>query len=698
MGVDFVLEVGCEEIPARFVESTLGQLVQRLSESLSEHSIEHSPVLSFATPRRLIAAIEDLAARQHDRTEAIAGPPLSVAFDAKNQPTPAAMGFANKYQVPIHNLHCIETEKGKYLGFERRIPGLSSEELLARELPVILGSLEFPKNMRWEESQFAFIRPIRWLLCLLGGRVIPFTVAGVKSGNRSFGHRMLSGDEPFDVNGLERFRSELLKRKVIFDPQERLQRISESLAREAERVGGEVVRDDTLLRLILFLNEHPTVLSGGFDPAFLRIPREVLVSVMREHQKYLSLTDRAGTLLPRFLVVVDSDDTFSDKIRAGHERVLKARLADAAFFWDGDRSIRLEDRVAKLDGIIFQQGLGTILDKTNRLIALVAFLARATKHSDLVDSVRQAARLAKADLTTEMVKELTELQGVMGGLYARSEGLPAAVAQAIYEHYRPAALDDESPRTMEGALLSVADKLDSVVGAFAIGLVPTGSKDPLALRRQTMCLLKVLLDKDISISIKKIFKRSFSLYRRKASRPLEETLQDFGSFVKERLRYILRERGFRYDEVNSVVEISFDNPLDCLLRVRAVAAMRDSDDFTSVAQSFKRIKNILIKSGHEALMDTEVVPDLFGCPEERVLHQAVVRIKPRVRRACRQGEYRRAFEAMAALRPQIDRFFDKVLVMAEEPAIRRNRLALLGGLLEVFLELADVSEIVPPQV
>jgi len=375
--------------------------------------------------------------------------------------------------------------------------------------------------------------------------------------------------------------------------------------------------------------------------------------------------------------------------------VLKARLADAAFFWDLDRKVKLEHRTEKLDRVVFQQKLGTMLEKTQRLVTLTGFLGKTLRVINL-DEIKLSARLCKADLITDMVKEFTDLQGVVGGLYARAEGLPAAVADAIYEHYRPQTLEDASPETLGGAILSVADKLDSVVGAFAIGQVPTGSKDPLALRRQTLGLIKVLLDKKASISLEKIFVRSFALFKKKATRSQVDTWQDVASFVKDRLRFIFKEQGFRYDEINSVVEICFDNPYDCLERLRAIGSIRDSADFEAVAQGFKRIKNILLKPDLEVAAGLQPIDvALFESEEERKLAAAVQAIQPRVRKAVRARNYTRAFELMASLRPTIDLFFDKVLVMAEDPKVRANRLNLLRGLLQTFINIADVSEIVP---
>ena len=695
MALEFIMEVGCEEIPARYIDSTLLQLHENLTKKLQEHSLGHEAINSYATPRRLVLATPALDERQADRTELLTGPPQSAAFDAANNPTLAARGFAAKHGLAVDALKCIQTERGIYLGFEKRITGKSALEVLSQELPQVLRSLNFPKSMRWESTQFLFVRPIRWILCRLGDQVVPFSLAGVSTGSVTYGHRILSGNIEIEVTSFESYREQLRNHKVRFDSKDRLATIQSALTAEATKVGARLIPDPRLLDLVVNLNEYPSIVCGSFSSDFLRLPREVLVTVMREHQKYFSLVDAEENLLPRFLAVVDSDGAHTEQIRAGHQRVLKARLADARFFWDVDHKVKLEDRIQQLDRVVFQQKLGTMLEKTQRLVSLTGFLGKTLRAKNL-DETKQAARLCKADLITDMVKEFTDLQGVMGGLYAKAEGLPVAVSDAIYEHYRPSTLEDTSPQTLVGAILSVADKLDSVVGAFGIGQVPTGSKDPLALRRQTLGLIKVLLDKRISLSLEKIFFRSFALFRRKATRTREETWQDVATFVKDRLRFIFREQGFRYDEINSVVEICFDNPYDCLERLRAIAAIRSGADFEAVAQGFKRIKNILSEPGLEISTESlPIDPALFESDEERSLAAAVQAIQPKVRRAVATRTYARAFELMASLRPAIDLFFDKVLVMAEDPKVRANRLNLLRNLLQTFLNIADVSEIVP---
>ena len=695
MPLEFLIEIGCEEIPARYIDSTLSQLRENLAKKLLGHSLGHQAIQGYATPRRLVLVAPAVEERQADRTELVTGPPRSAAFDGTGNPTPAARGFANRHGLAVDTLNFVQTEKGEYLGFERRTPGKSALDLLSQQMPEVLSSVSFPKSMRWESSQFSFVRPIRWVLCLLGDQVVPFCLAGVTAGSVTYGHRILARNQEIKVTSFQSYKDELRKHKVQFDAKARLETIESALKVEADKAGASLISDPRLLSLVVNLNEYPSVVCGGFSSDFLRLPKEVLVTVMREHQKYFSLVDAEERLVPRFLAVVDSDGANAEKIRAGHERVLKARLADAGFFWDVDLKVKLEDRVEKLGRVVFQQKLGTMLEKTQRLVTLTGFLGKTLRIKTL-EEAKQAARLCKTDLVTDMVKEFTDLQGIIGGLYARVQGLSGPVSEAIYEHYRPQTLADSSPETPAGAILSIADKLDSVVGSFAIGQVPTGSRDPLALRRQTLGLIKVLLDKEISMSLTKSFDRSFSLFKKKATRTQAETWQDVASFIKDRLRFILSEQGFRYDEINSVVEGCFDNPYDCLKRLRAIASMRNGADFEAVAQGFKRIKNILLKSGLEISAEAAQLDDaLFESDEERKLAAAVQTIQPKVRKAARTGNYQLAFELMASLRPAIDQFFDKVLVMAPDPKVRANRLNLLTHLLRTFLNIADVSEIVP---
>ncbi|MEW5978724.1 MAG: glycine--tRNA ligase subunit beta [Acidobacteriota bacterium] len=694
MSLEFILEVGCEEIPARFAEALLTQLKTRVSSMLEEARLSPSPVHGFVTPRRLVIQVAGIADSQGVQRNTVTGPPYQVAFDSAGKPSKAAEGFARKYGIPVEQLSTIETEKGRYLGFVQEIAGEPARGILSREVPSILASLELPKSMRWEPSQFSFIRPIRWILCLLGGDVVPMRLAGIHSGSESYGHRILSNDTRFNVDSFQSYRQSLVKFNVCLDAGERRQRILLQLEQRAQDQGGVLVSDPDLLNTVVHLNEQPSVVAGSFEREFLELPREVLVTVMREHQKYFSIQGEQGELLPKFLSVVDSDDQHLPTIRRGHERVLRARLADARFFWDSDLKVPFDSRSELLKRIVFQERMGTLFDKAKRIRSLAETVARMAKHPDLIENLSAAAQLCKNDLTTEMVREFTDLQGVMGGLYLRAQGFSPTVSQAVHDHYRPISLEDKVPETLEGAILSLADKLDSVLGAFSLGMIPTGSRDPLALRRQTLGIIKVLHEKNIDISLEKISISCHRLLKKWVTKSFPECYGEFQSFFRERFKFYLREQGFRYDEINAVVDVSVDNPLERILVLKSLSGIRGTEGFESLATSFKRVKNIIAKSGASMSDLAPPDPSRFEADEEKVLFERIEWVRPRVRKAFKSRNFWKAFELVASLRPQVDAFFDKVLVMAEDPLIQRNRLGLLAGLLETFLGLADISEIV----
>lgn len=415
MSAEFLLEIGCEEIPARFLPGASQQLKQNVQQVLSVHSLDFDEIEAFSTPRRLIVHASGVATTQPARSQVITGPPSAIAFDRDGHPTAAALGFARKNQVGVEALSQVKTRKGSYLAYRKQVPGRGADGILAEEIPGAIKGLELPKSMRWESSQFLFLRPIRWILCLFDGMVVPFQLASVRAGDRTYGHRILAGNREAVVTNFEDYRQKLREADVEIDSMKRLHRIQADLA-AAPGQGGHLVEDRGLLQTVAHLSEHPSVVCGDFDPEFLKLPPEVLITVMREHQKYFSLRDSEGKLLPKFLAVVDSDEAFSRQIQAGHERVLRARLSDAAFFWESDLKVSLQDRIGLLKKITYQRNLGTLFDKTQRIRALSKFLVKSTRQPELLAPVQQAAELCKADLTTEMVREFSNLQGVVGGL------------------------------------------------------------------------------------------------------------------------------------------------------------------------------------------------------------------------------------------------------------------------------------------
>jgi len=694
MAAEFLLEIGCEEIPARFLPGASQQLKRNIQQVLSVHSLDFDEIEAFSTPRRLIVHASGVAVTQPAQSRVITGPPWSIAFDRDGQPTAAALGFARKNQVGVEALSQVKTKKGSYLAYRKQVPGRGTDGILSEEIPNAIKGLELPKSMRWESSQFLFLRPIRWILCLFDGQVVPFQLASVRAGDHTYGHRILAGNRKAVVTSFADYRQRLRDDAVEIDSMKRLSRIQADLEAAALGQGGHPVEDRRLLQTVSHLSEHPGVVCGDFDPEFLKLPPEVLITVMREHQKYFSLQDHEGKLLPKFLAVVDSDGAFSRQIQTGHERVLRARLSDAAFFWESDLKVSLQDRIGLLKKITYQRNLGTLYHKTLRIKALSKFMVERVQRPELLAPVQQAAELCKTDLTTEMVREFSNLQGVMGGLYGGAQGIEAGVSEAIYDHYLPVSSEDSVPRGLAGAIVAMADKLDTLAGAFCLGQVPTGSRDPLGLRRQAMGLIRILLEKELDLSCERMLGRAYEEVRDFADRSLEETSLIFRNFLVDRMRFFFREQGFRYDEINAVLEVCWDHPVESRKRLGAIAGMRESSDFRSLATSFKRIKNILLKAEVDPQAACAIDPALFTTPEEGLLHGQVVSLDRGISRAIGAGRHEAALGMMASLRPAVDSFFDQVLVMDEDPGVRRNRLALLTLLLQTFLKVADVSEMV----
>jgi len=674
----FLFELGTEEIPASMIEDAVKQMCEGFERVLNENRVAVGPIRKYATPRRLAVVLEGLPDRCPDREEVVSGPPAAVAFDSAGKATPAAQGFARKMGVAVEDLKLQETERGSYLVLNRQIPGEAVPEVLRSAIPDIVRSISWPKTMYWSESRFRFIRPLRWFVCLWNEDVVPFEIEGVNSGRVSWGHRLI-GVPRVEISSPDSYVESLRGAGVLVDPAERRTRIDAGL--KAEAGTEELLKDDALLDTVVQLNEFPSVLRGGFDPAFLEIPGEVLVTVMRYHQKYFSLLDSEDRLAPAFLTVLNTDGDPEGSIRRGHEKVLQARLEDAAFFWKSDQKTPLRDRLDSLQHVLFQEKLGSYFEKTERLRSICRELGGDAGLDD-------AAALCKVDLTTDMVRELTELQGIMGGLYARQEGLPEGVWRAIYDQYRPISLDDELPETLNGALLSIADRIDTVVGCFGVGIIPTGSSDPFALRRQAQGLITILLSRDMDLRLDELVDlalRNFKSFDRDSVR---ETVLEF---LHRRLVFLLERDGLETDVIRSVFAVGVATATDARERALAVAAIKGDEDFSALSAAFKRAQNLLSKAGEAvgAVDETR-----FEEPGERLLFEAVSDLAPRVKGAVEQGDYLGALRGIARIRPAVDRFFEDVLVMAEEPFLRRNRLALLGAVADLVLVVADPSEIV----
>jgi len=703
---DFLLEIGCEEIPAGMIPKAAAELKAILVTHFSSHALVDEPTVeasfeTFGAPRRLVAIVRGVRVKQEDVTREVTGPPKSVAFDSLGEPTRAAMSFAEKQGVPVSRLTIVETPKGPYVSVKQTVLGKPASSVLSEFLPQAIREIAWPRSMYWTGGDKPrFIRPIRWIVALLGGKVIPFSFADVHSGNHTEGHRFL-GKAHIPVSGPLDYEAKLKKNFVLCRPDPRRQKILAELRAIASKKHLRVREDAGLLEAVTYLNEYPSVILGDFAPAFLDLPEEILVTVMRGHQKYFAVEDRAEELAPHFLAVINLPRDPKGLVVAGHERVLRARFADARFFWHGDQKRKLDQYLPQLSGVTYERRLGSYGDKVERMRALGRWLAgqwfaSGLTQADVAGSDR-AAELAKCDLVTEMVREFPELQGIVGGLYAQAQGEPEEIASAVYDHYKPLGLDDPIPRNLTGCIVALADKLDSVVACFAVGAIPTGSSDPFALRRAAIGIVKIILERKLPISISAAVSAAGRALKEHA--PKIEVTEAIGhqvtDFLLERARYMLRERhGFAYDEINAAFAAGADDLVDAVERVTAVKAIRNTKNFGPLAASFKRIRNILEKSAVAAdRQQMAVRPELLHEVAELQLHAAAQRIGEEAVRRKREKKYRAALEKISELRPAVDFFFDKVLVMAEDENVRRNRVALLGNLLKEFSTIADFSEL-----
>ena len=682
---DLFVELGVEEIPASMLADATRQFAGLLSESLKNQRLATGKIVEWYTPRRIIVGIEDIPARQEDLCETVTGPPKSVAYDASGAPAKAALAFAQKNGVSPDEIKIITTPKGEYLSIVRTVPGEETLKILESLIPAAIAKIQFPRTMHWSGDNFRFIRPLRWIVALFGGEPVIFTLAGVTASKFTSGHRFL-GKPKIDATSLADLKERLRENSVLADPAERLAVIQEGLMREAAAAGGKLLEDPGLLETVVNLNEAPSIVRGSFDERFLALPKEILVTVMREHQKYFSVTDASGELLPAFLAVVNLHSDPERLIQTGHERVLRARLSDAAFFRETDGKTRLADREEAMGKVVFQEKLGSYKDKSVRVLSLLPKIAEPLGATGLLPDLTTAARLFKCDLVTEMVKEFTDLQGVVGGLYAKDEGYPEAVWKAISEQYCPKSTTSPSPESLTGAILALTDRLDTVCGCFSVGLIPSGSGDPFAIRRQGNGILKIIFDHRLNLSLGALIAHSLESHG-KAS---ENTAGELVQFFEGRLRFLFEEMGFTYDCVNAALAAGVDNPLDLLERLRAIQAMRQEPDFISLASNFKRVVNILEQAEKR---DAVIDPALFADPAENALYQSYLNVRPEVEAAGRNHDYGTALRALASMRGVVDEFFNKVMVMAEDAAVRANRIALLENISRLFSGLADISKI-----
>ena len=686
MSAELFLELGTEEIPAGFIPRALNDMQRLLCRELETARIAFGEIRTFATPRRLTISIQNVARQQLRQELEITGPPARIAYDAEGKPTKAAEGFARTNGVSIDELKTIETAKGEYLYISKVIEGGKTAEQLPEILPRVIGKISFKKSMRWRDLDIRFARPMHWIVATYGGEVVPFVFGDLQSGNLSRGHRFMAPDE-FTVSGVEDYLVQAEKQHVIPQIEKRRQLIEEQLGVLAKQLGGKINPDEELLEEVGFLVETPQALAGSIEARFLQLPPELLITSMREHQRYFTLIDEQGKLLPHFITIANTHAKDPQVVVAGNERVLRARLADAMFFWQEDQKSKLEARLESLKKVVYQAKLGTSYEKIERFTELASGLAQQLAPA-AVELTRRAATLAKCDLETGMVYEFPELQGVMGREYALLEGEDPRIATAIYEHYLPIQAGGELPSDDIGAFVSLADKIDTICGCFSVGLIPTGTADPYALRRCAIGILAIILDRDYAVSIPDLVEKSVTLLEPKRQRPAAEIIADVIEFIRLRLVNMLTGQDYPQDVVDAVLSAAFGEPVDAVERVKALAELKGQEDFEPLAVAFKRVGNI-IKGG----LDQDVDPALFEDDCEKELFAQLQQVQAKVAELVAQRNYPVALETIAGLRAPVDQFFDGVMVMAEDQAVKNNRLALLTSIAGLFKGVADFSRI-----
>ena len=682
---ELLFEIGTEEIPAGYLLPATDRLQAILSAKLKAAALDHAEPRAAATPRRLVVWVDGLAERQADRVEEIIGPPKSAAFDPSGKPTKVAEGFARSRGVGVGDLQVAATPKGEYLMVRKSVTGEATRDVLSRILPEVVAEIPFPKSMRWGTSRLSFARPIQWILALFGGEVVPFTLDGVgPSGAVTYGHRFMA-PAAIPVTGFAQYQDALSRAHVTVDPEERKRAVDAEIRRAAATVGGAVLDDPELVATVANLIEEPHAICGTFDRRFLDLPKEALITSMREHQKTFAVVDATGNLLPHFIAVNNTmvkDDVLAAE---GHQRVLRARLEDGLFFFREDQHRTLADRVPQLGGIVFQAKLGTMLEKTERIAALAARLANRLAPAEAATATR-AAHLAKADLLTAMVNEFPSLQGLMGRDYAVRNGETPAVAQAIAEHYMPIRSGSELPASVAGAIVSIADRADTLAGCFGIGQMPTGTTDPFGLRRAALGLIHVISAKGFTLSLSDLFRDALDLYGAKLTVPTDTALATVLDFVKGRFANDRTAAGIPTGTVDAVLSVRFDDLRDCAQRIDALTRITDQPSFPLLAGSFKRVMNII--KDHA---DTEVRADLLREPSEQALFAALQQVRQEAQPLIDRQAYLPALEAILKMKEPVDRFFEDVMVMADDPEVRRNRLSLLAGIAALFLQVGDFS-------
>ncbi|MBU1290701.1 MAG: glycine--tRNA ligase subunit beta [bacterium] len=689
-----ILEIGTEEIPAQYMENALKDLNQLAQKYLEEARINYKEIKVYGTPRRLILFIFHINEKQEDIFQKIKGPAYSIAYNKDSQPQKPALKFAQSQRVNVEDLIVEDTEKGKYIFAPKSIIGQPTIEILSRIFPEIIKGMQFPKSMRWGERSLRFIRPIRWILALYGKEIIKFNLNGLDSENITYGHRLLA-PQKIKISSTQEYFKKLEKSYVIVDPQIRENIVKTDIKQIIKEIGGEKIINEKQLKEIIYLVEYPNAILGKYDKKYLELPKDVLTVVMEKHQKYFPIFKNKDELLPLFIVIINNFKKYASKIREGNENVLRARLEDAKFFYQEDQKIPLEKRVDKLKNVIFQENLGSLFDKTERLELLCDYISDSLQVEQKVkEDLLRAAHLCKADLVTEMVKEFPELQGIMGKEYAVLSGERREVAEAIFEHYLPRFSGDRLPLTKSGMILGIADKVDSIIGCFVTGLIPTGSQDPYGLRRQSRGKIAIILKNNLQISLKDIIRKSLSLYKESVLVELKidenEIVSQILSFFKQRAKNIFLEEGIRYDVIDAVLAVDSDGDVvDIKHRIKTIEELYNQPIFRKILNSSSRVLN-LSKNNEE----TEIDRSLLKEKAELSLYHNYESIYSRTREFIYNKEYKKVFKLLGDLCEPVDEFFDQVLVMDKDKEIRKNRIALIKKIGILFNQVTDLSKIV----
>ncbi|MFY9271709.1 MAG: glycine--tRNA ligase subunit beta [Thermacetogeniaceae bacterium] len=687
--MDYLLEIGVEELPARLADQVIDQLQKSGEKLLQENRVGFAEISVYTTPRRMTFYVQGIAEVQEDLLEEVKGPPKKVAFDESGQPTKAAQGFARSQNVPLDSLIVRSTSAGEYVFAEKRIKGQPTAQVLSELIPQLISSLSFTRPMRWGSGDFRFIRPIRWLVSLLGDKIVDFEINGLHPGNYTYGLRNYS-KEPLEVRNPEEYFHKLRDASVILNQEERKEKIWELVREEAARAGGMIQPDDELLNEVTHLLESPTPICGGFDPRLLKLPPEVVITPMKEHQRYFPVWDEEGKLMPLFIACANGPVN-KEIVRQGNEKVLRARLHDAEFFFHEDIKTALEDKVEKLKKVVHMEGLGTIYDKVQRLVALSGYLAGILGLTERQkEAAERAAYLSKADLVTDMVFEFPELQGIMGGYYARISKEDKEVCRAIRDHYMPRFSGDKVPASKPGAVLAIADKIDNLTGCFALGLEPTGSQDPYALRRQALGICHIIIKQEFDFSLEALIAKAYeNLSGMELTYSFEQVRDKMMDFFKARLRFLFLEEGYAYDTVEAALGPSFDNIMLVYKRLEALTAVRSKREFELLLTAYTRASHLARQAEGD-----EVDPTLLVEEGELELYNAWTRIKKDVVRFLDEGKYQEALLCGSELADPLDRFFNQVMVMVEDIPLRRNRLALLKDIADTLGQMGGLEKIV----